>query len=117
MKVSSLAIVFSVMVGGAHAFTVIPAKQQAPSLTTAPLQYTIVQGIEPDEQDHEARELVQEMMSHRKREHGDDQYAGYDATLSEADAINRHLNVDSFSNSIAGGIIPGFQLTSLCADD
>ena len=79
--------------------------------------YTIVKGIEPDEQDKEARELVKEMMKHRKSEHANDQYAGYDATQSEVDAINHNLNVDAYSNPIAGGIIPGIQLTSLCADD
>lgn len=74
-------------------------------------------GIEPEEQDEEAREQVQEMMTHRKGEHADDQYAGYDATESEQHQINHQLGVDSFSNNAAGGIIPGIQLTSLCGDD
>mmetsp|Transcript_29808 Transcript_29808/g.71696 ORF Transcript_29808/g.71696 Transcript_29808/m.71696 type:complete len:115 (+) Transcript_29808:40-384(+) len=114
MKVSSIAIILSAIVGCAHSFVVVHPSQL--SSQTA-LSYTIVQGIEPSEQDEDARESVKEMMSHRKTEHGNDQYAGYDATQSEQHAINHQLNVDSFSNTMSGGIIPGIQLTSLCGDD
>ena len=126
MKVSNTSIILSVtmiMIGAGcvqqvQSFSPVHHQLGTTAIsTTSSLSYTIVQGIEPEEQDEEARELVVEMMSHRKTEHGEDQYAGYDATKSEQDTINHQLNVDSFSNTIAGGIIPGIQLTSLCADD
>lgn len=102
----------STIFGCANSFVVAPSK--IPSSTA--LEYTVIGGIEPEEQDTEARELVKEMMTHRTTEHGKDQYAGYDATLSEAEMINRDINVDAYANPI-GGIMPGYQLSALCGDD
>jgi len=41
--------------------------------------------------------------------------SGYSDSYDEKEAAD--LNVDAFSNEVTGGVMPGFQLSSLCGDD
>jgi hypothetical protein len=46
---------------------------------------------------------------------GPDSLASYrDIDDAEAD---KEMNVDAYSNTVAGGVVPGVQLTALCGDD
>mmetsp|Transcript_4646 Transcript_4646/g.6874 ORF Transcript_4646/g.6874 Transcript_4646/m.6874 type:complete len:123 (+) Transcript_4646:98-466(+) len=79
------------------------------------LKYTVIAGLDEEEieesHDEDARDLMRKA---GKENYSPETLAGYQ-DFNALDGEN-HINVDSYSNP-AGGIVPGFQLSSLCEDD
>jgi hypothetical protein len=108
MKFSILVLVL----GSASSFSVRPLRTI--KATNTALHYQEIPG--PDDEEEEKNKKQATVQAKAETSQGGpgslEGYSDYDE-MAELDA---ELNVDAF-DSMAGGIRPGFQLSSLCSDD
>jgi hypothetical protein len=107
MKLSILVL----SLGSASSFCIRPTTT---SLQSA-LRYTIIGN--PDEEVEEASPAaVAQPTASTDSRFGPSSLEGY-SDYNERAEFETELGVDSFSNKAGGGIMPGFDLSSLCSDD
>lgn len=122
MKVSALVLVLLASLESASSFAILPSKA---AVTRSPfvvvLKYAIVYPDDDEEPQDEidpnsvAATTVVEAKQEVTEDAGPaslDTYQDYD----EMQEVEGLLNVDAHDNE-AGGIVPGFHLSSLCSDD
>jgi len=109
------AVLLFLVLESAAAFSLLPYKT-TPTRTPSLLKYTII--APPDEADEQSEDRKDDTVVAKQAtaDQGGpgslEGYHDYDEIKEQEDL----LNVDSFDNE-AGGIIPGFHLSSLCSDD
>jgi hypothetical protein len=113
MKLSNLALALTLE--SVASFRLLPGKAFTPTL----LRYTII-GNPDDEALDKDKDDSRNSDSQAYKATATDQFGGPGSLDGYKDydelAAVDELNVDSFQNE-AGGIVPGFHLSSLCSDD
>jgi hypothetical protein len=110
MKLSILVLVF----GSAYSFSIRPLRSI--KTTNTALHYTVYGA--PEEEEEQEKPPVQQAKTVMDANGGPgslDGYSDYDEAAEFA-GVDDDLNVDAY-DSMAGGIRPGVQLSSLCSDD
>jgi len=101
-------------------------------ITSTALSYTVFGGISDDDEKDEKAGTVQ-FNSFSSAKYGEAAASQVQQQQQKPPANNNHdlsaykdevyeesngdVSVDSYSNTVSGGIMPGFQLTGLCGDD
>ena len=119
MRLSALAVAVLTVLECATAFRpLLPStKAMIAKPTSSFLKYSIV--YHSDEDDNEQKQEEKPQQDPRETQKSADgdvaSFEGY-SDYDEMKEVTKHLNVDAY-DSMAGGIIPGQQLSSLCSDD
>jgi len=118
MRLSLLVPFLALAMKSADSFSILPSAQ--PKMQCHPssmaLRYTII-GPPPDDDDMENEQTSpkQQKAATANDQAGPGSLEGY-RDYNELEDVEEMLNVDAFDNK-AGGIVPGFHLSSLCSDD
>jgi hypothetical protein len=109
MKLSILVLVL----GSAYSFSILPLRSIKTANTA--LHYTIIGAPDEEEQEKNKQPPVQQAKTATDSQFGPGSLDGY-LDYDESAELDEELNIDAY-DSMAGGIRPGFQLSSLCSDD
>jgi hypothetical protein len=113
MKLSTLSLALALTLESVSSFCLVPSKVSTPTF----LRYTIIGNPDDDVTDSrksDSSSPVAQATAATDQFGGPSSLAGY-SDYDEQSAVDE-LNVDAYDNA-AGGIVPGFQLSSLCSDD
>lgn len=114
MKLSTLALALPLQ--SVASFCLLPCKASTPTF----LRYTIIGNPDDEVLDKDKKDDSRNSDSQAYKATATDQFGGPGSLDGYKDydelAAVDELNVDSFQNE-AGGIVPGFHLSSLCSDD
>ena len=113
MRLSLLAVAVALALESAAAFCILPSTNVAVAKPTF-LKYAIVY---PDDDDDEPKDKKPKEAAANQKS-ADGAVASFEGfkDYDELAEVTETLNVDAY-DSMAGGILPGQQLSSLCSDD
>jgi len=114
MRLSLLAVAVALALESAAAFCILPSTNVAIAKHTF-LKYAIVYPDDDDDEKEDTKKSKEAAASQKSADGAVASFEGY-KDYDELSEVTETLNVDAY-DSMAGGIMPGQQLSSLCSDD